>query len=72
MTSDTTPAITMQFGWTIVYVDDPADLERVRALCAAIPGVAEVLDRAGQAAHGLDHERAGELVLVADETAWFN
>ena len=24
MTSDTTPAITMQFGWTIVYVDDPA------------------------------------------------
>jgi uncharacterized glyoxalase superfamily protein PhnB len=23
MTSDTTPAITMQFGWTIVYVDDP-------------------------------------------------
>jgi len=24
MTSDTTPAITMQFGWTIVYVDEPA------------------------------------------------
>ncbi|WP_139977240.1 alkaline phosphatase family protein [Nocardioides litoris] len=54
-----------------VYVDDPADLERVRALCAALPGVAEVLDRAGQAAYGLDHERAGELVLVADPTAWF-
>jgi lactoylglutathione lyase len=24
MTSDTTPAITMQFAWTIVYVDEPA------------------------------------------------
>jgi lactoylglutathione lyase len=24
MTSDTAPAIAMQFGWTIVYVDDPA------------------------------------------------
>jgi predicted AlkP superfamily pyrophosphatase or phosphodiesterase len=54
-----------------VYVDDPADLERVRTLCAGLPGVAEVLDRAGQAAYGLDHERAGELVLVADPTAWF-
>lgn len=54
-----------------VYVDDPADLEQVRALCAALPGVEQVLDRTGQAAVGLDHERAGELVLVADPTAWF-
>ncbi|WP_210439706.1 alkaline phosphatase family protein [Nocardioides xinjiangensis] len=54
-----------------VYVDDPSDLERVRALCADLPGVDEVLDRAGQAAYGLDHERSGDLVLVADETAWF-
>lgn len=54
-----------------VYVADPADLEQVRALCAGLPGVAEVLDREGQAAYGLDHERAGELVLVADRTAWF-
>ncbi|NPC96204.1 nucleotide pyrophosphatase/phosphodiesterase family protein [Nocardioides sp. zg-DK7169] len=54
-----------------VYVADPTDLPRVRALCAELPGVAEVLDRAGQGAVGLDHERAGELVLVADPTAWF-
>lgn len=54
-----------------VYVDDPADLEAVRALCADLPGVDQVLDRAGQAAYGLDHERSGDLVLVADETAWF-
>jgi predicted AlkP superfamily pyrophosphatase or phosphodiesterase len=54
-----------------VYVADPADLEAVRALCADLPGVDQVLDRAGQAAYGLDHERSGDLVLVADETAWF-
>jgi predicted AlkP superfamily pyrophosphatase or phosphodiesterase len=54
-----------------VYVADPADLERVRAVCAGLPGVAEVLDRGGQAQVGLDHERAGDLVLVADPTAWF-
>jgi predicted AlkP superfamily pyrophosphatase or phosphodiesterase len=54
-----------------VYVDDDADLPKVRALCEALPGVAEVLDRAGQSAYGLDHERAGDLVLVADPDAWF-
>jgi predicted AlkP superfamily pyrophosphatase or phosphodiesterase len=54
-----------------VYVKDPADLPRVRELCEALPGVDQVLDREGQAEHGLDHERAGELVLVADPDAWF-
>ncbi|MDQ4052687.1 MAG: alkaline phosphatase family protein [Actinomycetota bacterium] len=54
-----------------VYVADPDDLDRTRKICADLPGVAEVLDRAGQAKYGLDHERAGDLVLVADTTAWF-
>ncbi|GAA1940857.1 nucleotide pyrophosphatase/phosphodiesterase family protein [Nocardioides hwasunensis] len=54
-----------------VYVDDDADLETVRGLCADLPGVDQVLDREAQAAYGIDHERAGDLVLVADETAWF-
>jgi predicted AlkP superfamily pyrophosphatase or phosphodiesterase len=54
-----------------VYVKDPADVPAVARLCAALPGVAEVLDEAGKAAHGLDHERAGDLVLVAEADAWF-
>ena len=54
-----------------VYVRDPADVPAVAALCAGLPGVAEVLDGAGKAAHALDHPRAGELVLVADPDAWF-
>jgi predicted AlkP superfamily pyrophosphatase or phosphodiesterase len=54
-----------------VYVRDAADLPRVRDLLGALPGVEAVLDRAGQAALGLDHERAGELVAVAEPDAWF-
>jgi predicted AlkP superfamily pyrophosphatase or phosphodiesterase len=54
-----------------VYVSDPARLEHVRTLLAAVPGIDLVLDRAGQAAHGLDHERSGDLVLVAEPRAWF-
>ncbi len=54
-----------------VYVRDPADLATVAALCGKVPGVAEVLDRAGMAAHGLDHARSGELVLVAEPDSWF-
>jgi hypothetical protein len=30
-----------------------------------------VLDEAGKREHGLDHERSGELVLVAEPDAWF-
>ena len=54
-----------------VYVRDPADRAAVAKRCAELPGVAEVLDDAGKAAHGLDHERAGDLVLVAEPDAWF-
>jgi predicted AlkP superfamily pyrophosphatase or phosphodiesterase len=54
-----------------VYVKDPADLPGVRELLEALPGVAEVLDRAGQREYGLDHERSGDLVVVAEPDAWF-
>jgi predicted AlkP superfamily pyrophosphatase or phosphodiesterase len=54
-----------------VYVRDPADLRRAREVVAGLPGVEEVLDEAGKATYGLDHERAGELVAVAEPDAWF-
>jgi predicted AlkP superfamily pyrophosphatase or phosphodiesterase len=54
-----------------VYVRDEADLPAVREMLSAEPGVAEVLDREAQAAYGLDHDRAGELVLVAEPGGWF-
>jgi predicted AlkP superfamily pyrophosphatase or phosphodiesterase len=54
-----------------VYVRDPAEAEAVRHLLEQVDGVAEVLDEAGKRAAGLDHERSGELVAVADPDAWF-
>lgn len=54
-----------------VYVDDPADLPRVRAVLADLAGVDLVLDRSEQQRFGLDHPRSGELVAVAQPGAWF-
>ncbi|MEV7226879.1 nucleotide pyrophosphatase/phosphodiesterase family protein [Polymorphospora sp. NPDC051019] len=54
-----------------VYVRDPADVPVVAKLLGGLAGVAEVLDRDGQKTYGLDHERSGELVLVAEPDAWF-
>ncbi|MGP3972180.1 nucleotide pyrophosphatase/phosphodiesterase family protein [Streptomyces sp. 6N223] len=54
-----------------VYVADPADVPAVAKLAAELPGVDLVLDREAQREHGLDHERSGELVLVASPGAWF-
>ena len=54
-----------------VYVNDPTITEEVRALLEGTDGVAEVLDEAGKAAHGLAHPRAGDLVALADLDAWF-
>lgn len=54
-----------------VYVNDPARLAEVRDLLAATPGVERVLDADGKRAAHLHHPRAGDLVAVAAEGAWF-
>jgi predicted AlkP superfamily pyrophosphatase or phosphodiesterase len=54
-----------------VYIAEPADVDRVRDLLKGLPGVDEVLDRSAQQRYGLDHERSGELVVVAEPGAWF-
>ena len=54
-----------------VYVRNAADLESVRTLLQKTPGVARVLDRNQQRELGIDHERSGELVLVAEPGCWF-
>lgn len=54
-----------------VYVANPDDVRNVAALLEKTPGVERVLDRAAQREFGIDHERAGELVVVADASSWF-
>lgn len=54
-----------------VYVRDSVDIPAVAAVMKSLPGVADVLDRAAQAAVGLDHANSGELVLLAAQGRWF-
>lgn len=54
-----------------VYIRNPADIPAVRALLLRTPGIAEVLDRAGQSALHMDHPRTGELLALAQPDAWF-
>jgi predicted AlkP superfamily pyrophosphatase or phosphodiesterase len=54
-----------------VYVSDRARVAEVRELFTGAPGIAEVLDEDGKREYGLDHERSGELVLIAEPDAWF-
>jgi predicted AlkP superfamily pyrophosphatase or phosphodiesterase len=54
-----------------VYVRDPADVRVARSALAGLPGIDLVLEGDDRRAAGLGHERAGELVLVADPDAWF-
>lgn len=54
-----------------IYIADPALIEPVRALLAQVPGVEGVWAGKERAALGLDHARAGELVVMADSRSWF-
>lgn len=54
-----------------VYVTNRKALPRAREALTGLPGVAEILDDEGKRAAGLDHPRAGDLVLVAEPDSWF-
>ena len=55
-----------------VYVKNPRQVQRYQELCQRIDGVEIVLDRIEQTRVGLDHERSGDLVLVAAPGRWFS
>jgi predicted AlkP superfamily pyrophosphatase or phosphodiesterase len=54
-----------------VYVREPALVPKVAERLAAMPEVERVLDREQRVAMGIDHERSGDLMLVARRGAWF-
>jgi predicted AlkP superfamily pyrophosphatase or phosphodiesterase len=54
-----------------VYVRDSRDLPAVLALFSQFPGVERIMGAEGKRESGLDHERAGEIVLVSAVDSWF-
>ncbi len=55
-----------------VYVQRPERVADVAAFLRTLDGVDEVLDDEGKRAYGLDHERAGELFVIAKPRTWFS
>ena len=54
-----------------IYVNDRSILNEVQDVVSDLPGVADVWDFAVKAERGMAHGRAGNLVAVARENAWF-
>ncbi|WP_028060840.1 nucleotide pyrophosphatase/phosphodiesterase family protein [Candidatus Solirubrobacter pratensis] len=54
-----------------VYVRDPRDLDAARAALEGVPGIGVLLEGDAKADAGLGHERAGELIALAERDAWF-
>jgi predicted AlkP superfamily pyrophosphatase or phosphodiesterase len=54
-----------------VYVKNPARISAVKMLLENTPGVARVLDERGKKEFAIDHERSGELVVIAEPGYWF-
>jgi predicted AlkP superfamily pyrophosphatase or phosphodiesterase len=54
-----------------VYVANIGDLDAVRGVLLAAPGIRQVLGAEEKRAAGMDHARSGELIAVAERDAWF-
>lgn len=54
-----------------VYVRDKKDIPAVKALLEPVSGIGQLLDEAGKKEWKLNHNRAGDLVALADPNAWF-
>lgn len=55
-----------------VHVRETAMIPQVKMLLEGVEGIQQVLDATGKEQLGINHERAGELVVVAQPNAWFS
>jgi predicted AlkP superfamily pyrophosphatase or phosphodiesterase len=54
-----------------IYINDASIKDAVKQVLSTVDGVETVLDAAEKKAQGIDHERAGDLIAVADKDSWF-
>lgn len=54
-----------------VYLNDPATKKSVKNLLEGIDGIEKVLSAGELKEANLDHDRCGDLVLIADKNSWF-
>jgi predicted AlkP superfamily pyrophosphatase or phosphodiesterase len=54
-----------------VYINDESVRERIVKVLKQTPGIDLVLDKEEQKAYHIDHERSGDLVVMAKPDSWF-
>lgn len=54
-----------------IYINDASIVQQVKELAEQTDGVELVLDREEQKKYNIEHERAGDLVLMAKQNSWF-
>ncbi len=54
-----------------IYVNDRTIEKEVRSLVEKQEGISAVLGSEEKVKHGIDHQRAGDLIAVANDSAWF-
>ncbi|MGG7661195.1 alkaline phosphatase family protein [Dyadobacter sp. BHUBP1] len=54
-----------------VYLNDPSVKEQVMQVLKKTPGVDLVLDKEAQKEYHIDHQRSGDIVVVAKPDSWF-
>ncbi|MGA0559976.1 alkaline phosphatase family protein [Larkinella sp. VNQ87] len=54
-----------------IYLNDPTCRAKVRSILEKTPGVELILDETTKPDYHIDHERSGDLVVMADAESWF-
>ncbi|NNJ24782.1 alkaline phosphatase family protein [Alienimonas chondri] len=54
-----------------IYLDDPSQSARVMAALSQIDGIQSMSAKEGRGPMGMDHPRAGDIVVTADPDRWF-
>jgi len=54
-----------------IYINDSSVTSLVRQTLEKIPGIQLVLNKEEQQQYHIDHERSGDLVVMADDRSWF-
>ena len=54
-----------------IYINDLSQKERIKGILSKVDGIALIMDEEEKRAHKINHERAGDLVLMAKADSWF-
>ncbi len=55
-----------------IYINDKSLIPEIKKMMEEADGVEYVLDEEGKKKNGLDHERSGDLIAIANKDSWFS